>query len=83
MIRNMLNPNLGTRERGLRLLGAIILSGWVFTRGSFDVLAVIAGIAALALLANAIFSRCYLWAMLGISTCDRESDSCGKPPEGS
>ena len=79
----MLNRNLGTLERGLRFIGAIILSGWVFTRGSFDVLAVVAGIAALALLANAIFSRCYLWALLGISTCDPEGDSCGKPPEGS
>jgi len=79
----MINRNLGTVERGLRLVAAVILTGWLLTRGSHDLLSVVAGVAALALFANAIFSRCYLWALLGINSCDPADDSCGAPPQGS
>ena len=79
----MINRNLGTMERLLRLAGAVLLSGWLLARGSHDILSVVAGIAALAFLANAIFSRCYLWALLGINSCDPEDKHCGAPPQGS
>ncbi|HBO12933.1 MAG TPA: hypothetical protein DD491_09135 [Halieaceae bacterium] len=79
----MINRNLGTIERLLRLAGAVLLSVWLLARGSHDILSVLAGVAALALFANAIFSRCYLWALLGINSCDPEDEHCGAPPQGS
>jgi hypothetical protein len=79
----MINRNLGTFERVLRLVGAVLLTGWLFARGSHDILSVVAGVAALALFANAIFSRCYLWALLGINSCNPEDEHCGAPPQGS
>jgi len=79
----MINRNLGRLERTLRLVIAVLLTGWLLTRGSHDILSVVAGVAALALFANAIFSRCYLWALLGINSCDPEDEHCGAPPQGS
>jgi len=79
----MINRNLGPTERLLRLSCAVLLTGWLLARGSHDILSVVAGIAALALFANAIFSRCYLWALLGINSCDPEDEHCGAPPQGS
>jgi hypothetical protein len=79
----MINRNLGTSERLLRLVGGVLLSGWLLARSSHDILSVVAGVAALALFANAIFSRCYLWALLGINSCDPEDEHCGAPPQGS
>jgi hypothetical protein len=79
----MINRNLGTLERMLRLGVAVLLTGWLLARDSHDLLSVLAGIAALALFANAIFSRCYLWALLGINSCDPEDEHCGAPPQGS
>ena len=79
----MINRNLGTLERTLRLIVATLLTGWLLARGSHDLLSVLAGIAALALFANAIFSRCYLWALLGINSCNPEDEHCGAPPQGS
>lgn len=77
----MINRNLGTIERLIRLAGAVLLSGWLLARGSHDILSVVAGVAALALFANALFSRCYLWALLGINSCDPEDEPCGAPPQ--
>ena len=77
----MINRNLGTIERLLRLLGAVLLTGWLFARGSHDLLSAVAAIAALALFANAIFSRCYLWALFGINSCDPKDEHCGAPPQ--
>ncbi|MHA7815522.1 MAG: YgaP family membrane protein [Pseudohaliea sp.] len=79
----MINRNLGTLERTLRLVGAVVLAGWVLSRDSHGPLSALAGIAALALFANAIFSRCYLWALLGISSCDPDDEHGGAPPQGS
>lgn len=79
----MINRNLGTLERTLRLVIAVLLTGWLLARDGHDILSVVAGIAALALFANAIFSRCYLWALLGINSCDPNDEHCGAPPQGS
>lgn len=75
----MIDRNLGTLERMLRLGVAVLLTGWLLARGSHDILSILAGIAALALFANAIFSRCYLWALLGINSCNPEDEHCGAP----
>lgn len=83
MVRNMINRNLGSVERGLRLMLAVLLAGWAFSRGQHDLLTPLAVVAALALALNALFSRCYLWALLGINTCDPDDEHCGAPPEGS
>lgn len=79
----MIKRNLGTVERAVRLLLALVLAGWLIAREQHDLLSLLAGLAVAALLLNAIFSRCYLWALLGIDTCRRDDDQCGAPPTGS
>ncbi|MEQ8517174.1 MAG: DUF2892 domain-containing protein [Chromatocurvus sp.] len=74
----MIDRNLGNTERVLRLIGAIILAAWAASRSSHDILTPLALLAALALTLNFLFSRCYLWSLLGFSTCDDAEKGC--PP---
>jgi hypothetical protein len=77
----MINRNLGTVERGLRLLLAFIIAGWLLGRGQHDWLSPVAAAGATALLLNVLFSRCYLWALLGINSCGSKDTQCGTPPK--
>jgi hypothetical protein len=72
----MIERNLGNTERVLRLILGIILAGWAVSRGQADIPAAIALLAALALVLNFWFSRCYLWSLLGINTCNPEDEEC-------
>jgi hypothetical protein len=72
----MIERNLGMAERLLRLAGAIILAGWAVSRDSHDLLTPLALVAATALLLNFVFSRCYLWSLLGINSCGGERGNC-------
>ncbi len=75
----MIDRNLGHTERVLRLIGAIILAAWAASRGSHDLLTPLALLAALALTLNFLFSRCYLWALLGLNTCEDREGGCPPP----
>lgn len=75
----MIERNLGSTERVLRLIGAIILAAWVALRDSHDLLTPLALLAAVALLLNFFFSRCYLWALLGFNSCDNDEKGCPPP----
>lgn len=75
----MIERNLGSTERVLRLIGAIILSAWAVFRDSHDILTALALLAATALTMNFLFSRCYLWALLGLNSCDSRAKSCPPP----
>ena len=66
----MIDKNLGALERVVRLTVAAFLALWIISRPDIGMLECIAGIAALFLVLNAIFGRCYLWSWLGLSSCD-------------
>lgn len=77
-----IEPNLGGVERALRLLLAVALIAWILRQPQTGALVWAAGLAASFLVLNALLSRCYLWRLLGISTCakDAEPQSQGTPP---
>jgi len=65
----MIDRNLGTAERALRLLLALAAIVWLVLREHHDLWSAGAGLAALALTFNALYARCYLWALLGLNSC--------------
>lgn len=73
----MIERNIGKVERVVRLALSVLLVGWVAAGESFGVAQGVALLAAFALLWNSIFSRCYLWRWLGISSCTRRDDCPG------
>lgn len=75
----MIERNLGSTERVLRLVGAIILLAWVTSRDNHDILTLLALLAVLALTLNFLFSRCYLWALLGLNSCENDENGCPPP----
>ena len=78
----MIDRNLGIAERVLRLIGAVVLAGWAVTRDSHDILTPIALLAAAAFTMNFFFSRCYLWHVLGINSCENDGGECAPRPQG-
>jgi uncharacterized membrane protein len=66
-----MRTNLGSLDRAIRVIAALIL-GWLVYNGSVSgTLAIIASVVALALLLTAAFGYCYLYTLLGIQTCKR------------
>jgi len=77
-VTDMIERNLGNTERVLRLIGAILLTAWAAARDNHDVLTPVALLIAAALTLNFLFSRCYLWAVLGLKSCGSSENGC--PP---
>ena len=75
----MIERNIGTPERIIRLILGAALVTWVLMSPAFGLLQGLALVAAFALLWNSIFARCYLWKWLGLNTCDPEKDDCAGP----
>jgi len=73
----MIDRNIGTAERVLRLLAAVLLLAWVIGEPRFGLLPALALLAAFALLWNSLFARCYLWKWLGLSSCRGSCETGG------
>ncbi len=65
----MIKKNLGAIERFLRLILGVLLAGWSVTRPEMDAIAWVGSVAALFLILNGVFGRCYLWHVLDITSC--------------
>lgn len=72
----MIDKNLGNVERVMRFLAGLALGYWVLIQPHLTWVEWTAGVAALFLVLNAFFSRCYLWHMLGFDTCKGQSKNC-------
>jgi hypothetical protein len=79
----MIDRNIGTVERIVRLVLSVALVIWVALGDQIGVLQACALLAALALLWNSVFSRCYLWGWLGISSCKAANKNCPQSGDGS
>jgi hypothetical protein len=67
---------MGTADRVIRAVIALVLAYLVFSKAVSGVLAVVLGIVALAMVVTATFAYCPPYALLGINTC-----KCGEHGE--
>jgi hypothetical protein len=72
----VIKKNLGRAERAVRFVGGVVLGFWVTTRSHFGLIEWLALIAAVFLVFNSFFARCYLWHLLGLDTCRDEKNRC-------
>jgi hypothetical protein len=77
----MIERNLGNIERIFRLLAGLLLGAWALTSSDMNAIEWFVVVISIMLVMNGIFSRCYLWYVLDINSCDeplgkRSSPSC-------
>jgi hypothetical protein len=75
----MIERNLGIIERILRLVAGLLLGAWALTSSEMNVVEWMVLVGATMLVLNGIFSRCYLWNVLGINSCDQNLDKRCSP----
>ena len=73
--------NMGTVDRIVRGVIAVILAYLVFSKTMSGVLAVILGIVAIAMAVTAVFAYCPLYPLRGIKTCRCDDHEEDKPAE--
>lgn len=61
--------NMGTADRIIRAIIAVVLAYLVFSKTVSGALAVILGVVALVMAVTAIFAYCPPYALLGVKTC--------------
>lgn len=72
----MIERNLGNVERVVRLLFGVLFAGWAWQQSALNALEWLVVAVSVALILNGIFSRCYLWYVLDINTCNDAQDGC-------
>ena len=68
----MIERNLGNVERVLRLLFGLTFAAWAFSQPVLNAVEWFVTIISLALILNGVFSRCYLWYVLDLNTCNND-----------
>lgn len=77
----MIEKNLGNVERIVRLLAGIALLAWAITRPDLNGVEWFVMLIASFLILNGIFSRCYLWYVLDLNTCEGSDPNCQADPD--
>jgi hypothetical protein len=72
----MIDRNLGNIERLVRLVFGIALAVFAFMQPQITLTETFVLIAALSLILNGVFSRCFLWWALGINTLKPHPSEC-------
>ena len=72
----MIERNLGNVERILRLLLGAGLMLWALGQGVMNLAEWFVVVISVALILNGIFSRCYLWYVLDINSCQNGDKDC-------
>jgi len=71
----MIERNLGNIERVVRLALGMGLALWLWQQPAYTIADIMAGAVALFLILNGIFSRCYLWYLLDLSSAESPPNS--------
>ncbi len=71
----MLERNLGNIERAIRLVFGIGFLIWAFTRPDMSPIDWFVVVVSVMLVLNGIFSRCFIWWMLGLNTYKPATDA--------
>ncbi len=66
----MTEPNLGNIERVARLFFGTLFATWALLQPAMNGVEWFVMFVSLALILNGVFSRCYLWYVLDINTCE-------------
>ena len=74
----MIERNIGNVERILRLSFGLCFMAWVLMQGQLNIVEWFVAAAASMLMLNGIFSRCYLWYVLEINTCEAGEKDCSE-----
>ena len=75
----MIERNLGNVERTLRLILGVLFAGWAIQQEAMNGVDWFVVVISIALILNGVFSRCYLWYVLDLNTCESPWGDC--PPE--
>jgi len=76
----LIERNLGNAERLIRLAGGLLFLLWSLNQPALRFTEYVVMIVATALILNGVFSRCYLWYVLDINSCERGDGDCNTPP---
>lgn len=77
----MIERNLGNIERLVRLAIGILFLAWSLSQPALLFTEYFVMVVAAALILNGVFSRCYLWYLLDINTCERNEKNCEARPD--
>ena len=72
----MIERNIGNIERVVRLALGLLLAGWAFQQPAMNGVEWFVVVISVALILNGVFSRCYLWYVLELNTCDPLQGDC-------
>ena len=76
----MIEKNIGNVERLARLLFAAVFMAWAVSRPALNAVEWFVMAISVALFLNGIFSRCYLWYVLEVDTCQDDLKGCYTDP---
>lgn len=77
----MIERNLGNIERLVRLTFGILFLAWSLTQPALRFTEYFVMVVATALILNGVFSRCYLWYVLDVNTCEHSDENCDARPD--
>ena len=72
----MIERNLGNMERVVRLFFGLLLVWWALQRPGMNGVEWFVIVISVALILNGVFSRCYLWYVLDLNSCDAQQGDC-------
>lgn len=72
----MIEKNLGNIERVLRLSFGVLFLVWAMSQPVLNGIEWFIVAIAAALILNGVFSRCYLWYVLELNSCDPSEPGC-------
>ena len=72
----MIDKNIGNIERVLRIIISVVLAVFVFLQPEITGVEIFVLVAALSLVLNGVFSRCFFWWALGINSLKPHPSEC-------
>ncbi len=66
-----MKANVGGKDKVVRIIAALLIGVLIFAEVITGTLAIVFGIAAVALVLTSLFSFCGLYVLFGVTTCKR------------
>ncbi|EED35882.1 hypothetical protein NOR51B_1829 [Luminiphilus syltensis NOR5-1B] len=82
MTGSIMQQNLGTFERGVRLSAGILFITYSAIQETFGLIEGLSAFVGVLLILNGISGRCYLWRWLGLKSCQCDSGGVSDQSDG-